>query len=335
RLAWEFYKYFDGVSQLINYHRGRCLAYGEGVTYWALAEMVKMRARIAEEEEHESAATKLRATLEEYVLDADERKWLEPRLAQLIGLEDRTATDREDLFSAWRLFFERMAEAYPTVLIFEDMQWADPSLLDFVEYLLDWSRNHALYVISLARPELLERRSTWGAGKRNFTSLYLDPLAPEAMHALVAGPVSCPPAGHQLPPLARAEGGPLYAVETIRMLLDRGLLVQDGSIYVPAGKIQALEVPETLQALIAARLDGLSPDERRVVQDGAVLGKTFFKEGVVHVSGMALEEVEAALASLVRKEVLSLQSDVRTPHHGQYGFLQDLVKRVAYDTLSK
>ena len=335
RLVWEFYKYFDGVTQPINYHRGRCLAYGEGVTYWALAEMVKMRARIAEEEEHGSAIAKLRATLDEYVLDADERKWLEPRLAQLIGLEERVATDREDLFAAWRLFFERLADAYATVLIFEDMQWADPSLLDFVEYLLEWSRNHPLFILTLARPELLERRPTWGAGKRNFTSLYLEPLAPGAMRELIVGLVPGLPADIELRILERAEGVPLYAVETVRMLLDRGLLVQEGPVYVPTGPIDSLEVPETLQALIAARLDGLTPDERRVVQDGAVLGKTFFAAGVARVSGLPFDDVAPALASLVRKEVLSLQADARSPDHGQYGFLQDLVKKVAYDTISK
>jgi class 3 adenylate cyclase/tetratricopeptide (TPR) repeat protein len=335
RLVWEFYKYFDGVTQQINYHRGRCLAYGEGVTYWALAEMVKMRARIAEEEEHGSAVAKLRATIEEYVSDAEERKWLEPRLAQLIGLEERVATDREDLFAAWRLFFERLAEAYPTILIFEDMQWADPSLLDFVEYLLEWSRNHALFILTLARPELLERRPTWGAGKRSFTSLYLEPLRPEAMHDLIVGLVPGLPAEIETRILDRAEGVPLYAVETVRMLLDRGLLVQEGPVYVPTGPIESLEVPETLQALIAARLDGLTAEERQIVQDGAVLGKTFFKEGVARVSGLPLAEVEPALASLVRKEVLSLQADARSPDHGQYGFLQDIVKKIAYDTISK
>ena len=177
RLAWEFYKYFDGLAQTIYWHRGRCLAYGEGVTYWALADMVRMRCRIAEDEEPASAPQKLRATLEEHMLDAEERRFVEPRLAQLLGLGEHETRDRQDLFAAWRLFFERLAETYPTVLAFEDMQWADASLLDFVEYLLEWSRNHPLYVITLARPELLERRPTWGAGHRNFTSLYLEPLS--------------------------------------------------------------------------------------------------------------------------------------------------------------
>ena len=335
RLAWEFYKYFDGITQSVYWHRGRCLAYGEGVTYWALADMVRMRCRIGEDEEQASALRKLRATLDEHILDPDERRFVEPRLAQLLGLGEHESRDRQDLFAAWRLFFERLADVYPTVLAFEDLQWADESLLDFVEYLLEWSRNHPIYVITLARPELVERRPTWGAGARNFTSLYLEPLSPEAMEEILTGLVPGLPAALRDQILARAEGVPLYAVETVRMLLDRGLLIQEGAVYRPAGEIDELEVPETLHALIAARLDGLSSDERRVLQDAAVLGKTFTRGALAALSGRPEADIEPLLVTLVRKEVLSLQSDPRSPEHGQYGFLQDLVRHVAYETLSR
>ena len=133
--------------------------------------------------------------LEEHVLDAEERAFVEPRLGQLLGLLEHGARDQQDLFAAWRLFFERLADVYPTVLVFEDMQWADASLLDFVEYLLDWSRNHPLLVLTLARPELLERRPTWGAGQRSFTSIYLEPLAEKEMGALLEGLVPGLPVG--------------------------------------------------------------------------------------------------------------------------------------------
>ena len=335
RLVWEFYKYFDGLVDDAFWHRGRCISYGEGVTYWALAEMVRMRARIAEEEEPASALEKLRATVRENVPDPEEQRWIEPRLAHLLGLEDRTAADREDLFAAWRLFFERLADQLPTILVFEDMQWADPSLLDFIEYLLEWSRNFPLYIVTLARPEFADRRPNWGSGKRNFTSLYLESLPPEAMHELMAGlvPGLLPELEERI--LSRAEGVPLYAVETVRMLLDRGLLAQEGSVYRPTGPIESLEVPETLHALIAARLDGLTAEERRLVQDASVLGKTFFKQAVAEVGGIGESEVEPTLAGLVRKEILTVQADPRSPERGQYGFLQDLVKKIAYDTLSK
>lgn len=335
RLAWEFYKYFDGLADDTWWHRGRCLSYGEGVTYWALAEMVKMRCRISEDEDAASAGQKVRAALEQYVADPDERRWIEPRLAHLLALEERTAVDKEDLFAAWRLFFERLAEQLPVVMVFEDMQWADSSLLDFIEYLLEWSRAFPIFVMTLARPEFTERRPTWGSGKRNFTSLYLEPLSAEQMRDLLSGLVVGLPEETADAILERAEGVPLYAVETVRMLLDRGLLVQDGSVYRPTGPVETLDVPETLQALIAARLDGLTPDERHGVQDASVLGKTFFKAGLAAVSGRSEDDLEPVLSALVRKEILSLQADPRSPERGQYGFLQDLLRTVAYDTLPK
>jgi len=335
RLAWEFFKYVDGLSDTMFWHRGRCLSYGEGVTYWALAEMVRMRAGIVEAEDPSSALQKLHASVEQHLSDPEERKWVEPRLAHLLGLEERTTRDREDLFGAWRLFFERLTETYPTILVFEDMQWADASLLEFVEYLLEWSRNHPLFVMTLARPELADRHPTWGAGKRSFTSLFLESLSPQAMEQLLSGLVPGLPPELTERILARAEGVPLYAVETVRMLLDRGLLVREGNEYRPAGPVDALEVPETLHALIAARLDGLTADERRVVQDAAVLGKTSMKPALSALSGMTEDELDPVLGSLVRKEILSIQADPRSPERGQYGFLQDLVRTVAHETLSK
>ena len=335
RLCWEFHKYIDGIAELVYTHRGRCLAYGEGVTYWALAEMVRMRAGITEAEDSASALVKLQACLDEFVPDADERRWVEPRLAQLLALEERATQEREDLFSAWRLFFERLADRHPTVLVFEDMQWADTSLLEFVEYLLEWSRNHAIYVVTAARPELVDRHPTWGAGKRNFTSVFLEPLAATAMEQLLDGLVPGLPDELREQILQRSEGVPLYAVETVRMLLDRSLLERAGSVYRLTGAVEDLEVPQSLHGLIAARLDGLRPEARHVLQDAAVLGKTFTVASLVAVSGVQASELQPLLAELVRKEVLSVQADPRSPERGQYGFLQDLVKRVAYETLSK
>jgi class 3 adenylate cyclase/tetratricopeptide (TPR) repeat protein len=335
RLAWELYKYLDGISQDVVWHRGRCLAYGDGVTYWALAEMVRMRAGIAEGEDDGTTWSKLDATLDSVVEDDEERAWIRPRVAQLLSLEARSDLEQAELFAGWRLFFERVAERNAVVLVFEDMQWADAPLLEFVAYLLEWSRNHAILVLALARPGSGEREAQLAARLRNATTLSLEPLSAEAMEALLDGFVPGLDADLSSQILERSEGVPLYAVETVRMLIDRGLLEQVGDEYRPTGPIEALEVPETLQALIAARLDGLPAEERSVVQDAAVLGKTFSKAALATVSGSDDSDLDILLTALVRKEVLSLQADPRSPERGQHSFLQDLLRQVAYETLSR
>jgi predicted ATPase/class 3 adenylate cyclase len=333
RLAWEFFKYMDGLQSGYLWHRGRCLAYGQGVTYFALGEMIRGRAGILEAEDRESALTKLQATVDEYVPDAEDRRFVFPRLAHLIGLEERTAPDKQDLFAAWRLFFERLAGQNPVLMVFEDMQWADPSLIEFLSYLMEWSRAFPLFVMSLVRPD--SPAAGVAATTRNATLIHLEPLSPVAMDKLLTGLVPGLPK-----PLAerirgRAEGIPLYAVETVRMLLDRGLLVEEGPSYRPAGEIDTLEVPDTLHALIAARLDGMSAEERQLAQDASVLGKTFSPQGLAAISGREENDLQPILTSLVVKEVLSVQADPRSPERGQYGFLQDLVRTVAYETISK
>jgi class 3 adenylate cyclase/tetratricopeptide (TPR) repeat protein len=332
RLGWEFFKYMDGLRRLFRWHRGRCLSYGEGVTYWALAEMVRGRAEITEGEERTSAVTKLHDAVERYVPDPADRRFVEPRLAHLLGLEERTAPDKGDLFAGWRLFFERLAAVDPVVMVFEDLQWADPSLLEFIDHLLEWSRSFPIFVLTLARPG---GDAVGARPRRNATSIYLEPLSRQAMEELLTGLVPGLPTELTTKILDRAEGVPLYAVETVRMLLDRGLLAQEGSVYQPTGRIEDLEVPETLHALIAARLDGLTAAERRLVQDASVLGKTCSRAALAAVSGFSERDLEPLLAALLSKEVLFVQADPRSPERGQYGFLQDLVRTVAYETLSK
>ncbi|MFN8232400.1 MAG: hypothetical protein U0V56_02585 [Actinomycetota bacterium] len=259
----------------------------------------------------------------------------QPRLSSLLGLEERSPGDQESLFSAWRTFFERLADELPTVMVFEDLHWADSALLDFVEYLVEWSRDRPIFILTLARPELLERRPTWGAGRRSFTSLSLDPLGDELMGTLLAAPVPGITDELLAKILDRAEGIPFYAVETVRMLIDRGHLVRDGNRYRTTGPVDLLEVPETLHTLIAARLDGLSAEERTALQDASVLGRFFTVDGLAALTGHTVERLEPILSSLVRKELLTLQTDPRSPERGQYGFLQDLVKKVAYEMLSR
>ena len=334
RLVWEFDKYIDGLAENMRWHTGRCLAYGEGITFWALAEMVRTNASVIEGEDAATALPKLRDAVAHAIADPEERRWVEPRLASLLGLDAGPAREREDLFAAWRLFYERLADEMPTVMVFEDLQWADDALLDFIDYLMEWSQDHRLFVLTMARPDLLERRPDWGTGRRS-ASIHLEPLPVDAMSELLAGLAPGLPDELSERVLDRAEGVPLYAVETIRMLLDRGQLAQEDGGFRPTTPVDELEVPETLHGLIAARLDGLSPNERRLIQDASVLGKTFTKDAIIAVSQSSPRQVDEILAALLRKELLGVQSDRFSPERGQYVFLGDLVRWVAYETLSK
>ncbi|HEU5206458.1 MAG TPA: adenylate/guanylate cyclase domain-containing protein, partial [Gaiellaceae bacterium] len=334
RLGWEFFKYMDGLEEVVWWHRGRCLAYGEGVAFWALAEMIRMRAGIVEGEDPVSAREKVHVSLDAFLVDAEEHQFVEPRLLHLLGLEDGPARAKEELFGAWRLFFERMAEQGPVALLFEDLQWADSALVEFVGHLLEWSRNRPIFVLCLARPDLQSRHPEFGQGSHQ-TTLSLAPLSETAMQELLDGFVPGLPSDLRQRILDRSEGVPLYAVETVRMLLDRGLLTEQDGVYRLTGEVAELDVPETLHGLIAARLDGLSTEERRILQDGSVLGKTFTKESLAELSALPEAELDPLLGGLVRKEVLGVQADPRSPERGQYGFLQDLVRRVAYETLAR
>ncbi|HYN69224.1 MAG TPA: AAA family ATPase, partial [Candidatus Eisenbacteria bacterium] len=335
RLAWELEKYIDGIVGTIYWHRGRSPSYGEGITFWALGEMVRRRARLAETDDEATTRERIRGTVEEFVPAEDDRRWVEPALLTLLGLEPAPAGGRDVLFAAWRIFFERIAERATTVLLFEDLQWADSGLLDFVEQLLEWSKNVPLIVVTLARPELFDRRPDWGAETRNLTRLALEPLTDDAMRQLVDGFVPGLPEPAIKAILARADGMPLYAVETVRTLVADGRLERDGDAYRPVGELGELAVPDTLRSLIASRLDGLEPSDRSLVADAAVLGQSFSLAGLSAISERAADALEPRLKVLVRRELFDVEIDPRSPERGQYRFVQSLIREVAYGTLAK
>ena len=334
RLAWEFEKYLDGIVGTVWWHRGRSPAYGEGITFWALAEMIRGRAGLAENDDEATTRAKIGALCETVGIDAPDRRWIEPALLALLGVE--TGIGAEQLFGAWRTLFERLAATAPVVLVFEDLHWADSGTLDFIDHLLEWSRSIPLYIVTLARPELLDRRPDWGAGRRNFTSLYLEPLSAAAMRELLAGLVPGLPDAAVRAIVARAEGIPMYAVETIRMLVAEGRLTASGDgTLMPADDLSRLAVPETLTALIAARLDGLDPGDRSLILDAAVLGQSFTPAALAAVSGIEEPALDGRLRALVRRELFAHETDPRSPERGQYAFVQALIREVAYNTLAR
>jgi class 3 adenylate cyclase/predicted ATPase len=333
RLAREFVQYGDGLIEDVYYHSGRSPAYGEGVTFWALGEMVRGRCGLLETDDAATTRQKVADSVARYVPDAEERNWIEPALLMLLGIESEAAS--EQLFGAWRTYFERIAAQGTVALVFEDFHFADAGLIDFVDHLLEWSKGLPIYVITLARPELLEKRPDWGAGKRNFVSLALEPLTEDAMRELLAGLVPGLPERTATAIVARADGIPLYAVETVRMLLADGRLREEDGSYTPVGDLTELAVPGSLVALIGARLDALEPTERSLLQDAAVLGQSFTQEALSAVSGVEPREIESRLLGLVRREVLSREGDPRSPEHGQFAFVQALIREVAYSTLAR
>ena len=336
RLAWEFEKYLDGLVEDVYWHRGRAPSYGEGVTFWALGEMVRKRAELLESDDEETTRRRIHETVLEFIPDAGDREWVEPALLTLLGLEPAPAGGRDVLFAAWRTFFERIATKGTTVMLFEDLQWADGGQLDFIDHVMEWAKGVPLLVVSLARPDLLERRPGWGTSARSFNTVGLEPLTDNNMRDLLLGLVPALPATTVETVLARADGIPLYAVETVRMLVADGRLASnDDGTYRPTGDLGELAVPDTLRALIASRLDGLDDADRGLLQDAAVLGKTFGADALAAIAGQDQDVLEPRLRALSKRELLEISVDPRSPERGQFGFVQSVIREVAYDTLSR
>jgi predicted ATPase len=334
RLKREFNDYTDALASDYFFHTGRCLAHGDGVAYWALAEMVRQRFAIPEEAVSQEASAKLEAGLNRWVLDAADRDFLMPRLGALLGVAE-PGLARDELFAGWRMFFERLADIWPVILVFEDLQWADDGLMDFVDHLLEWSTDHPIFILVLARPELAERRSGWPGGQRGATVIHLEPLPEEAIGDLLDGLV------HGLPPdakdriVSQAGGIPLYAIETIRALADSGRLIESDGHLEPAGELGELDIPATLSSLLAARIDALDPEEREVVRTMSVFGGAFPRSSAAALTGMEEERLDPILQRLVRKQVFAIRADPLSPDRGQYAYAQTLLRGVAYEMLSR
>ena len=340
RLAWEFEKYVDAIPTSTTWWmRARCLSYGEGVAGRVVAELVRYLLRLTDADDEATIRAALDTRLRQHVADDDEREVLRPRLESLLGLSEETF-EQSDLFACWRGFLEALPDETATsvTMLIEDFQWADDGLCNFLTHILE-SAGASILMLLLSRPELAEKHPTIGVGRRS-TTVFLEPLPDPAMSRLLDGLVADLPPTLRTELVQRAEGIPLYAVETVRALIDRDVAVPVGGRYVvdPGSAatldLTALGPPASLQALLAARLDALPDTERRIVQDASVLGMSFTRSGIAALTPPGVD-LDVALESLRRKEILTVDNDPRSPERGQYQFVQAVLRGVAYDTLAR
>jgi class 3 adenylate cyclase/tetratricopeptide (TPR) repeat protein len=318
------------VEMRATLSRGRCLPYGRGITFWPLIEIVQGMAGLSDGD----SVDKARRGVRKLLAQEDDADVITDRIVQVLGLGEQEVR-AEETFWAVRKLFESLARRQPLVVVFDDIHWAEPTLLDLIEHVADLSRDVSILLMCIARPELLERRPSWGGGKMNASSILLEPLRAEESAQLMANLLG----GMALPPPVEkrisetAEGNPLFVEEMVSMLIDDGLLRhQDGSWEV-SSDLASVSVPPTIQALLAARLDRLDGDERAVIQAAAVVGKEF---GVDDVAAILPEQVRARTAgvvtALVRKEL------VRPDHEGPrdaFRFRHILIRDAAYNAISK
>jgi class 3 adenylate cyclase/tetratricopeptide (TPR) repeat protein len=330
RLVFELFQAIEADPELIYWRQGRSLPYGEGVSFWALGEMVKAHAGILDTDSAEDAERKLRRAIESDLGGVKDAAWVEAHLRPLLGLAEETKArgdHRAESFAAWRRFLEALAEQRPLVLVFEDLHWADEGLLDFVDHLVDWAVGVPILVVCTARPELLSLRSGWGGGKSNAVTLSLSPLSDDQTAQLIAALLerSVLPADTQSALLQHAGGNPLYAEEFVRMATDRKLVTGDGE----------LPLPESIQGIVAARLDSLPDAEKALLQDAAVIGKVFWLGAAAEIGGVRRSSAEELLHRLERKEFIRRERRSSVADETEYAFGHLLVLDVAYGQIPR
>jgi class 3 adenylate cyclase/tetratricopeptide (TPR) repeat protein len=325
RLVGELYDHVDRSQGLYRWRQGRCLPYGDGIAFWALGEIVKAHAGVLESDAPELAREKL----EEVLPEGEERPWFRERLLPLLGIETASPAGREESFTAWRGFLEQVAADRPTVLVFEDLHWAGEGMLAFLDHLAANLTGVPLLVVSTTRPELYDRFPD-----RSEPTVWLAPLSEAESGQLVAGLLEATmlPAELQQAILDRAGGNPLFTQEFVALLRDRELIVQKGSSW-ELGSDADVPLPDSVQAVIAARLDTLEPGAKALLGDAAVIGKVFWAGAVAEMGGR--ESVVATLGELVRRELVSPARRSSMAGETEYAFGHALVRDVAYEQLPR
>gem|GEM_PF-122443 len=332
RMVAELGALVDSSSYLVRWRQGRCLPYGDAITFWALGEILKAEAGILESDPPEMAGSKIDAVV------ADDRRdgpWLRQRLRPLAGLEAPPAS-REENFAAWRAFLESLAEARPSVFVFEDLHWADDALLAFLEYMAEWSDEVCMLLLCTARPELDERHRGFAGSARNASRINLAPLSDaetmQLISLLLASTVL--PDGVQERISERSGGNPLYTEEFVRLLGDRRLQLGSEGVAVAAG-VSAVSVPESVQALIAARLDTLSFDRKTLLQDAAVVGKVFWAGALSAIGDRDPGVVAKGLHELSRRDLIRPLRASSMEGEQEFSFKHVLIRDVAYGQIPR
>ena len=322
RLVNELVSRLDGEAQVLI---GRCAPYGEGITFWPLTEMIRQAASITPI----LPASEARERLGRLVGGESEAELVVEPLAAATGLSEGEPTN-EEIFWAVRKLLETIAREQPVVAVFDDVQWAEPTFLDLIEHISNWTRHAPVLLICLARPELLDERPTWGGGKPNATSILLEPLDDVAVKLLIENRLGGEIDSSVFRSLRDAgEGNPLFVEELLAMLVDADLLEQRNGHWEAVGDIGHISPPPTIHALLAARLDRLAPQERAVLERAAVIGKLFSREALAGLG--AEDELDARLATLIRKDLIRPgDTDPDPSGTGSYRFRHILVRDAAY-----
>jgi class 3 adenylate cyclase/tetratricopeptide (TPR) repeat protein len=328
RLVEEFISGLgDGATVLLS----RCLPYGKGISYYPVVETIKQAANLADFDLPEVIEAKVCA-----VLEGDEHQEVACRhISQLMGVAESAAG--EETFWAIRRFFEAVARERPLVVVFDDIHWGEPTFLDLVDHIADWSRGSPILLLCMARLDLLDLRPTWGGGKRNAATVSLEPLTEEQATALVANLLGSAQLPGALPRriVEKTEGNPLFVEETLAMLIDEGLIVRDDEGWRAIGDLSAVTVPPSIHALLSARLDRLTSEERMVLEAAAVIGNEFFAGAVRNLVPVDIRErLPSDLMALVRKELIHPQHTT-LPGEEAFRFRHLLIRDSTYDAIAK
>jgi class 3 adenylate cyclase len=331
RMVSELFQLVDELDQLVVWRQGRCLPYGEGIAFWALGEIVKSEAGILESDPAAEAEAKLDRALRGLAFKPGELAWVRARLAPLVGVGSAGTAEREESFTAWRRFLDALAGSGGAVFVFEDLHWADPPFLEFLEHLAASPKAVPMLLVCTARPEFSERHPGWPGTSRHATTLRLAPLSEDETARLVGELLGdrVLPTEVRAPIVERSGGNPLYAEELVRMLRDRGLLVRRGEGW---GLVEGTAIPfaESIHGIISARLDSLPPNRKRLLQDASVIGKVFWAGALEAMGDLSGREVRKALHDLAEKEFLREASTSSMAGEREFAFWHMLVRDAAY-----